>query len=783
MSSLKRASIMLCLCLASLLLTSCNWNDFEIVLPIRNAKFIDQLPERVLIRYSVEPELITLNGIPVQHLFTFNEGDATATGDSLAAYFRQGQNNIAVDAHHFGPRRHFYLDTEGPRVIIRSTETDGNVMIQGEFKDPAGTYAATLNGIPVDIDNHNQFTASVAPADIYTFETEDNYAQQATHHFASRETIVEDALKVRIDQQGINAIIPTVQEALEEKDLASLLGSIGANTLLDTNVSITTQSYSITEKLEVCKKICVDFNIFDVCIDTRVVCDLVDKVTSFPALTINILKLKATLSTLNFEELNVHRLQLNSGNGWEGLTLGAVAKNVNLGVSIDADVLGIGEAAEAALRFFGLYNKLSFLAGEFTLNIHLNSIGIEADLGLSADNGEVNISVQDIDEVQVNGITSAFVFDFNIPQAIRDFGFGLGNLVITALENGLNAARTAIMDLVLGKIVPAIANLILDPLINELQVRVGATINNGAYLTAFMGVEELHVVNNKSELLVAIDGRLGTETVNENTGGIDIGLNVGLPNLLGLENDILPNIIGIPSDLGPAPGIVPESLGFYFTPVAVPNPESVGNFSMVVSSNLINQTLFAVYEAGILSPTVNILDQLSEQGYYLLTDPETANTRILLRPTMAPQLSFRGQTQSIAYINVDEFVVTYQRLNEAGEWENSYSVPLNFEIPAQLSSDDSDGLRLGMIYPAIELSYDSQHFVDFRLQLPPRLFVVKGIAALLIDQINRGLGLIKLPSDVLVKVEEESLAINPETVKAVGKPRRHFAFSASLDAL
>lgn len=783
MLMLNRARLILILCLSTFLLTSCNWNDFEIVLPVKHAKFIDQLPERVLIRYSVEPELITLNGIAVQDLFTFNEDEATASSEVLAGYFRQGQNNIAVDAHRFGPRRVFYLDTEGPRVIIRSTETNGNISIQGELKDPAGAYSATLNGIPVDIDDQNHFTATVEPSEVYVFEAEDNYAQRSTHYFAARETIVEDVLKARIDQQGINAIIPTVQEALEEQDLAALLGSIGANTLLDTNIGITTQSYSITEKLEVCREICVDFNIFNICIDTSVVCDLVDKVTTFPALNINLLKLNASLSTLNFEELNVHRLDLNSGNGWEGLTLGAIAENVNLGVSVDADLLGIGEAAEAALRFFGLYDQLSFLAGEFTLNIHLNSIGIQADLGLSAEEGEVNIAVVDINEVQVNGLTSAFVFDFNLPQAIRDFGFGLGNLVINALENGLNAARAAIMDLVLGKIVPAIANLILDPLINELQVRVGATITNGAYLTALMGVEELHVVNSNSELLVAIDGRIGTETVDENTGGIDIGLNVGLPNLLGLENDILPDIIGIPSDLGPAPGIVPESLGFYFTPVGVPDPESLDNFSMVASSNLINQTMFAVYEAGLLSPTVNILDKLNDEGYYILTDPEIANTRILFRPTMAPQLSFRGQTQSIAYINVDEFVIMYQRLNEEGEWEDAHTVTLTFEIPVQLSSDGNSGLQLGMIYPAIELSYDSQNFLDFRLQLPPRLFVVKGIAAILIDQINRGLALIQLPSDVLVNVEESTLAINPETVKAVGKPRRHFAFSAGLESL
>ncbi|HAG93607.1 MAG TPA: hypothetical protein DCL78_05775, partial [Gammaproteobacteria bacterium] len=52
----------------------CRNQEYEIVLPIKNARFIDQLPQRFLIRCNAMPERITLNGIPVGHLFEFADG-------------------------------------------------------------------------------------------------------------------------------------------------------------------------------------------------------------------------------------------------------------------------------------------------------------------------------------------------------------------------------------------------------------------------------------------------------------------------------------------------------------------------------------------------------------------------------------------------------------------------------------------------------------------------------------------------------------------------------------
>ncbi|MBL4869218.1 MAG: hypothetical protein JKY67_22885 [Pseudomonadales bacterium] len=416
------------------------------------------------------------------------------------------------------------------------------------------------------------------------------------------------------------------------------------------------------------------------------------------------------------------------------------------------------------------------------MNIHVNRIRLNADLGLSATNGDVDISVEGIHAVGLNDLDSDFQFNINLPSAISDFGFGLGGLVIDAIEAGISAARDLIVDLLLEKLVPLIANAVLDPLINELQIRSGATINNGAFLTVLVGVEELHVLND-NELIVTLNGRIGTETTDSDIGDIELGINLGFPELLGIDDDIFPNLLGIPENLGPAPGIVHDTLGFKYTPTAVPAPDGENNLSMVVSANVLNQAFLAIYEAGLLSPNINILNELKDNGQYILTDPETANRRILFSPTMAPEISFRGHIQSVAYINVDNFDILFQKLNDADEWENLLDLSITAEIPVQISVDGRGGLQLALINPAVELEFVFKHWAQFTLRLPTGLFATRRVASLILDQLNYGLGLIRYPQSLFLEQEETTLSIRPETFKTVGKPRDHFSLSASFEDL
>ena len=741
------------------LLAGCKYTAYQIVLPYANAKYIDQLPDRFLIRYQSQPKVITLNGIPVQQYFTFQDGEATASGDTLSGYLRQGQNNIAVDPDQFGPRRFFYYDTEGPRVVVDHVQTDGNVTIQGELKDPSGPYSATLNGIPLTLDKTNHFSITVDPAPVYTFKTEDQYAQTATRQFADRASIISDAVKLQVDQNAINALVPAVEQLVQGQNIAALLGDANANTLFDKHIGVHTPGVTI---------------IPEICVPV-IGCHGGYKVGSKD---FDLLDVSASLTNLEANKIDVNQLQINSGSGWEGVNLDGTLNGVHLGVHIHINVLGLSGTIHDVLKFLGLNDKLSALAGDFTVNVAVNQLRANADLGLSATNGKANINVVAIHAVGLDGANSDFNFQINLPSAISNFGLGLGGKVADAISSGINGARDVIVNLLLEKAVPAVANLVLDPLINELQVRLGATVNNGALLTALIGIQDFHVVNNKLE--IALDGRVGTETTDSNVGDINLGVNLGFPKFLNIDNNFLPGLLGIPQDLGPAPGIVPAPLGFQYTSTAVPAPGNDGDLDIVANTNLINQAILAIYEAGILSPTVNILDQLNTKGLYVITDKDSANTRIVFDPKVSPALSFRGDIQSVAYLNLDHFHVLYQRLNSSGTWENSLDLELSGEIPLQLSVDGDKGLQLALINPAVELNFDYAHWFDYRLMLPTRLFVARGIAALLIEQLNKGLAQVKLPQDLILKQAASSLVINPETIKTVGTPRDHIAISANL---
>ena len=89
-----------------------------------------------MIRCTELPERITLNGVPVQHLFAFADGQAIASGLDLSPYLTQGQNNLSANPHELGPRRFFFFDNQGPRVVITQAQTTDDergerVTIQG----------------------------------------------------------------------------------------------------------------------------------------------------------------------------------------------------------------------------------------------------------------------------------------------------------------------------------------------------------------------------------------------------------------------------------------------------------------------------------------------------------------------------------------------------------------------------------------------------------------------------------------------------------------------------
>lgn len=756
---------------ASIFFTSgCRNQEYEIVLPIKNARFIDQLPERFLVRADAMPDRITLNGIPVEHLFEFADGQAIATGASLAPYISQGQNNLSVDPLQFGPRRFFYVDNEGPRVVITEAVPGDLITVRGILIDPSGGYSLSVNGIPALLGEHDEFEVQVSPSQVYAFETEDVYAQTAIHHYADRATVLNDIVKLDVDEHTINELVPFAQELVEEQNLAALLGAANANTLVNEAVSIGLGRHVI-----------VPSECFRVCVPLTNIChrECTPEIAIGP-LNVDLIRVQATLTDLTFDELSVDDLDLKSGSGWDGIGLDAELRDTDLGVNVRTTVLEFNPDESRLMSFLGI--STSGLSLSFNGGININRLRLAADFGLSAQDGDVNVSVESINAIGLGSADSDFNLNIPTPSAIANFGWGLGGAVVNLIESGIHAARDLIVELLLGKLVPLIANLIIDPLINELQIRLGATVNNGAFLTALVGVQDLDVIDD-NRLTLSLMGRIGTESTELDPGEVELGVNLGFPDVLHIDDHLFPDLLGIPAELGPAPGLAPNMLGFRFTPTAVPAADNVGNLGVVVNSNIINQALLAIYEAGILSPTVPILDELSSTGGYFITTMENANTRIVLAPKTLPELSFRGNNQSVAFLTVDQFEIEYQVRNENAEWETSSQIQFNMEAPVQLSTDGNTGLQLALINPEIDITLDLGHWFDYRLQFPPKLFFGRAIAALILEQINRGLTLVQLPSSLQLSYADSTLEVMPETIKTVGKPRHHFSLSARFNAL
>lgn len=754
----------------SFLITSgCRYQEYEIVLPIKNARFIDQLPQRFLIRCNALPDRITLNGIPVGHLFEFADGQAIASGESLSPYLTQGQNNIAVDPHQFGPRRFFYFDDQGPRVVITEAIPGDLITIQGVLVDPSGAYGLSVNGVPAQLGSSNDFEVQVAPSNLYQFDTEDVYAQTATQHYADRATVLNDIVKLDVDEQTINELVPFAQELAEEQNLAALLGTANANTIFNQSVSIGLGRYEIIPR-----------KCFEVCLPVVGCARECTPAVYIGPLNVDLISVRATLTDLEFEEIEINDLDLISGSGWDGIGLDAELRNTDLGVRLNTRLLNFNSDESALMDFLNI--STSGLNLSFDAGINVNRLRLAADFGLEAENGEVDVSVQAIHAIGLGSADSDFNLNFNLPPAIRNFGFGLAGSVADLIESGIEGARDLIVDLLLGKLVPLIANLIIDPLINELQVRLGATVNNGAFLTALVGVQDIDVANS-NRMAISLMGRIGTESTDLEPGEIELGVDLGFPEVLRIDDNLFPDLLGIPAQLGPAPGLAPNMLGFRFTPTPVPAADNSENLSLVVNSNIINQALLAIYEAGILSPTVPILDQLSTTGGYFITTQEAANTRIVLAPKTVPELSFRGQDQSVAFLTLDQFEILYEVRNESDEWEIASRITFNMEAPVQLATDGQSGLALALINPEIDITLDLGHWFDYRLQFPPKLFFGRAIAAIILEQINRGLSVVQLPDSLLLSYSDSSLSVMPETIKTVGEPRNHFSFSASFDAL
>ena len=753
-SSICKQSVVV---LLSAFLMACG--KYTILLPEENAEYLDGVPEAFVIQYDKQaPGKITLNGVDITSYFTMDGSEARASGADVDGYLLEGQNILAVKTG-MGATRKFFYDSEGPGVINRvvTSVSDTQVRIEGSLKDPSagrGPMTLRLNNSPVTLDAEGNFNVTINKAAQYHFATTDALGHSATTIIADRGNMVDNMVAFEVTESAINDFLPVFQEVIEEVDLSQGDPVVLFREYIGINV------------------------------DRK--CAPIIRWPCIGPINFDILEAEVAITGGKVEELTFADIDLKSGylplrGYWDGFSFDVVAENGYVEGQAKLDLLGLSDNILTLLSWFGLDDDLQFLAGIYRLGMPVDRFHLAATLAVEAENGDLKASLVSLDDLGM-GPWDAGDLNLEVPQVIRNFPFGLLERLLDAVFNGLEAARDLILNII-GKIVaPTVGNVFIDLFLKEVpQIHVGVGFDNGALYSALLATDRIKIqvaqsgVSANDRLLVTMDGRVGAEASGDNP---NTGIGIGKPAENFVDNyfseHFFPDGGNVPAELGPSPGIAPEALGFRFTETPLPDPASTQELAVNISSNLINQAMLGVYEAGL---TTLSLPLDTQGGNVLITDPESANLLLNFRPSVPTQVVFRGTNNAVAYLRITNFGVSIDELSGAGQWEPRFQSTMSADVPVQFSTDGEDGLSLALLSPSIELSIiaGDGSLESFILQT---LFL-----DILIDQINSALSKIQLPEDIQVKVDDAGIEINPGKVSLVGQPREHLSFESNFNAL
>lgn len=744
--------------LLSIFIMACG-GGYTIVQPEENAEFLNGLPEQFVIQYEkLPPRSITLNGVDVIDYFSFNNSQATASGDLLDGYLLEGNNILSVGAG-LGPKRNFFYDSQGPSIVNHEVKMlPGNqVYIKGTLSDPSaakGPMSLALNNQNIQVDGNGQFEATINKSSRYSFNTVDGIGHTANVTYADRGTLVDDMVAFEVTESAINDFLPVFQEIIEEVDLS--------------------QSEPIVLFREY-----IGINVGKKCAP----------IINFPCIgpiNFDILEAEVAITGGKVEELTFENIDLKSGSlpfrgPWNGFAFDVEAQNGYLEGQAKLDLLGLSNNITTLLSWFGLADKLSFLAGIYKIGLPIDRFHVAATLAIEANDGKLEADLISLDDLGM-GPWDAGDLDLVVPDVIKSFPFGLLEAILNTVFNGLEGARDIILDIIGKVIVPTVGNIFIDLFLNEVpQVHVGVGFDNGALFSALLATDRISIrvaesgISDNDRLLVSMNGRVGAEASGETP---NTGLGLGQPAESWLDDyfnrHFFPDGGHIPSELGPNPGIAPQALGFRFTETQLPDPSSDAELAVNLSANLINQAMLAAYEAGLTTLSVPLK---AEGQSVVITEPENANALLNFEPSVPAQAVFRGNRNAVAYLKVTNFKVAYVLLNAQGEWETKFQMVISADVPVQFSVEGDNGLNIALISPALEISFgaDEGSLEEIILQ--------QGFLQVLIKQVNTALSKIQLPEDIQVKVDNAGIEINPGAISLIGQPKEHISFESNFRAL
>lgn len=149
-------------------------------------------------------------------------------GEVIADNLRQGINTLSIDIRPNGVNnvREFTYDSQAPEIIVlHSNAHNPNVnpvKIYGLAVDSSAIESVYINNTSVTLEEDGRFEIEVPRQDIYTFTTRDDKGFEAQRQFADLYTGYQEALNVRINDEGFSSISSLALKLLNEIDFFNL---------------------------------------------------------------------------------------------------------------------------------------------------------------------------------------------------------------------------------------------------------------------------------------------------------------------------------------------------------------------------------------------------------------------------------------------------------------------------------------------------------------------------------------------------------------------------------
>lgn len=733
--------------LAVTILTGCGTGEFVIELPEKNQEYLDTLPDTLRISYiNSPPNVVMLNGVDITSHFQDEGGYFIAQGTDVDGFLNQGSNIISVEPGKFGPRHTFFMDTEGPKISISEVESNGTTIIKGTLSDPSGISDLTINGVAVPIDNDDSFAGEVASNTMYHLVAFDLDGRQSESFYSDRNSVIDDAIKIRIDESAIHDMLPVAQAAIADMDINSLLQQSGNSTLFSEQVGIYLPKVVLVPKI--CSpKICT----FGIC--TPQICT--PEVSAGPV-NIDLLSLKASLVDVDVEEINVDRLDLETGNhwafgDWKGVSFDGEIKDVHLGIKIDTYVLGLTDIATSILNFLGLSSLLDPMDGNFTVYTDVSRLRAAADVAINANDGAVDATIVSVNAIGLGDLDSDFNIDVTLPSVFNVFGFGLAQSMLDIITGGIEGAKNLIFDLIFGQLLPPVADVVVDSVISEIRINVAVGISSGAQLSTLFEVSDINVINDANSLLLHLNSRIGAEEADLSPGEVQSGTDFGSPEVIWVSDHFMPDQVKIPENLGPAPGVAPKALGFRYTSEEIRDVSNGGTeIAIVAATNFINQGMLALYESGI---SIVKLPLIIGNNSVILANEDTATHRVVNYPSSPFELAFRGNHNKVPYLTINNFHIVTQEKGVNGEWTQVKDAVFSAELPISIEIVEGH-LKFAFLTPTL----------TFEASNANNLLVQYILSTIVIEQINLGIAQIPLPLMTDLTYGNETLVIDPQGI-------------------